>query len=160
MAKSKAKKGQLPVLDALIFVDTNIYLDFYRVRGRDAGLSVLAQLGNYLDRLIVTSQVEMEFMKNRQAAILEAYRAAIAIALTTSAGVYLWSRSSTLSAIIGISMVMSMVIAGLSGAAIPLALTKLRQDPAQSSSIVLTTVTDVSGFFSFLGIATMLLHTV
>ena len=84
----------------------------------------------------------------------------IAIALTTSAGVYLWSRSSTLSAIIGISMVMSMVIAGLAGAAIPLALTKLRQDPAQSSSIVLTTVTDVSGFFSFLGIATMLLHSV
>lgn len=84
----------------------------------------------------------------------------IAIALTTSAGVYLWSRSSTLSAIIGISMVISMVIAGLAGAAIPLALTKLRQDPAQSSSIVLTTVTDVSGFFSFLGIATMLLHSV
>lgn len=84
----------------------------------------------------------------------------IAVALTTCAGVYLWSRSSTLSAIIGISMVMSMVIAGLAGAAIPLALTKLRQDPAQSSSIVLTTVTDVSGFFSFLGIATMLLHSV
>ncbi len=84
----------------------------------------------------------------------------IAIALTTSGGVYLWSRSSALSAIIGISMVLSMVIAGLAGAAIPLALTKLRQDPAQSSSIVLTTVTDVSGFFSFLGIATMLLHSV
>ena len=60
--------------------------------------------------------------------------------------------------VIGISMVLSMVIAGLAGAAIPLALTKLRQDPAQSSSIVLTTVTDVAGFFSFLGIATLLLH--
>ena len=82
----------------------------------------------------------------------------IAIAATTSAAVYLWSRSTTLSAIIGISMVLSMVIAGLAGAAIPLALTKLRQDPAQSSSIVLTTVTDVAGFFSFLGIATLLLH--
>ena len=82
----------------------------------------------------------------------------IAIAATTSAAVFLWSRSTTLSAIIGISMVLSMVIAGLAGAAIPLALTKLRQDPAQSSSIVLTTVTDVAGFFSFLGIATLLLH--
>lgn len=78
----------------------------------------------------------------------------LVIAVTTCAGVYLWSRSGTLSAIIG----MSMVIAGLAGAAIPLALTKLRQDPAQSSSIVLTTVTDVAGFFSFLGIATLLLH--
>ncbi len=82
----------------------------------------------------------------------------IAIAATTSAAVFLWSRSTTLSAIIGISMVLSMVIAGLAGAAIPLALTKLRQDPAQSSSIVLTTVTDVAGFFSFLGIATLLLQ--
>ena len=82
----------------------------------------------------------------------------IAIAATTSAAVFVWSRSTTLSAIIGMSMVLSMVIAGLAGAAIPLALTKLRQDPAQSSSIVLTTVTDVAGFFSFLGIATLLLH--
>ena len=52
-------------------------------------------------------------------------------------------------------MVMSMAIAGLAGAAIPMLLTALRQDPAQSSSIILTTVTDVSGFFSFLGLATL-----
>jgi magnesium transporter len=51
-------------------------------------------------------------------------------------------------------MVLSMVIAGIFGAAIPLVLTAIKQDPAQSSSIVLTTVTDVAGFFSFLGIAT------
>jgi magnesium transporter len=49
-----------------------------------------------------------------------------------------------------------MTLAGLSGALIPMALTALRQDPAQSSSIILTTVTDVVGFFSFLGIATLL----
>jgi magnesium transporter len=53
-------------------------------------------------------------------------------------------------------MVLSMTIAGLAGAAIPMILTSLRQDPAQSSSIFLTTVTDVAGFFSFLGIATLL----
>jgi magnesium transporter len=46
--------------------------------------------------------------------------------------------------------------AGLSGAAIPMILTSLRQDPAQSSSIILTTITDVVGFFSFLGVATLL----
>ena len=50
----------------------------------------------------------------------------------------------------------NLVLAGLAGAAIPMVLTALRQDPAQSSSIVLTTVTDVAGFFSFLGIATLL----
>jgi magnesium transporter len=80
----------------------------------------------------------------------------VAVALTTSFFVYLWSRSIGLSLVIGTSMVASMVVAGLAGAGIPLLLTVLRQDPAQSSSIVLTTVTDVAGFFSFLGIATAL----
>lgn len=83
----------------------------------------------------------------------------IAVAFTTSVGVYLWSQSFGLSLVIGISMIISMVAAGLSGAVIPMILTALGQDPAQSSSIVLTTVTDVVGFFSFLGIATLLSST-
>jgi magnesium transporter len=49
-----------------------------------------------------------------------------------------------------------MIAAGFAGAVVPIVLTRLGQDPAQSSSIVLTTVTDVAGFFSFLGIATLL----
>jgi magnesium transporter len=80
----------------------------------------------------------------------------VAVALTTSLFVFLWSRSVGLALVIGSSMVVSMAIAGLAGAVIPILLTSLRQDPAQSSSIVLTTVTDVAGFFSFLGIATLL----
>ncbi|HVS66115.1 MAG TPA: magnesium transporter, partial [Thermoanaerobaculia bacterium] len=81
----------------------------------------------------------------------------VAVAATTSLAVYLWSRSPGLALVIGSSMVLSMTIAGFSGAAIPMILTSLRQDPAQSSSIFLTTVTDVAGFFSFLGIATLLM---
>lgn len=77
----------------------------------------------------------------------------IAVALTTCIGVYLWSRSWGLTMVIGISMIVSMCIAGLSGALIPIGLQALDQDPAQSSSIILTTVTDVVGFFSFLGLA-------
>jgi magnesium transporter len=80
----------------------------------------------------------------------------VAVALTTAAGVYVWSGSPGLALVIMLSMVISMIAAGLSGAIIPMILTGLRQDPAQSSSIILTTVTDVVGFFSFLGIATML----
>ena len=79
----------------------------------------------------------------------------IAVAATTALGVWLWSGSQGLAGVIAISMVVSMVIAGVFGAAIPLLLTAVGQDPAQSSSIVLTTVTDVTGFFSFLGIATL-----
>jgi magnesium transporter len=80
----------------------------------------------------------------------------LAVAATTAVAVYAWSRSAGLALVIGISMVISMTLAGLSGACIPMLLTALRQDPAQSSSIILTTITDVVGFFSFLGIATLL----
>ena len=80
----------------------------------------------------------------------------VVVALTTSLGVLVWSGSYGLGLIIATSMVLSMIIAGVAGAAIPILLTVLGQDPAQSSSIVLTTVTDITGFFSFLGIATLL----
>ena len=80
----------------------------------------------------------------------------LAVAATTALGVYLWSRSIGLVAVIGSAMVISMVIAGVAGALVPIVLRRFGQDPAQSSSIVLTTVTDVAGFFSFLGIATLL----
>ncbi|MCG6875200.1 MAG: magnesium transporter [Betaproteobacteria bacterium] len=80
----------------------------------------------------------------------------IAVAFTTALGVYFWSRSTGLVVVISTSMVISMVIAGIAGALVPIMLRRFGQDPAQSSSIVLTTVTDVAGFFSFLGIATLL----
>jgi magnesium transporter len=80
----------------------------------------------------------------------------LAVAGTTCIGVYWWSGSPGLTLVIGLSMLLSMTLAGLSGALIPMALTAARQDPAQASSIILTTVTDVVGFLSFLGIATVL----
>jgi magnesium transporter len=79
-----------------------------------------------------------------------------AIALTTGLGVLVWSRSYGLAFVISVAMVISMIAAGIAGALIPIGLTRIGQDPAQSSSIVLTTVTDVAGFVSFLGIATLL----
>jgi magnesium transporter len=53
-------------------------------------------------------------------------------------------------------MIGSMMIAAVSGASVPIVLTALKRDPATASSIILTTVTDVCGFFSFLGLATLL----
>jgi magnesium transporter len=80
----------------------------------------------------------------------------IAIALTTSLGVWIWSRSPGLVAIIAAAMVLSMSIACIAGALVPILLRRFGQDPATASSIFLTTVTDVCGFLSFLGIATLL----
>lgn len=80
----------------------------------------------------------------------------VAVALTTSIIVFFWASSFGLSIVIGISMILSMAIAGLSGALIPMILQSLGQDPASSSSIILTTITDIVGFLSFLGLATAL----
>ena len=80
----------------------------------------------------------------------------VAVAAVTAAGVWLWSGSPGLAGVIGSSMVIAMVAAGLSGVVIPVVLSSLGQDPAQSSSIILTTVTDVTGFFAFLGIASLM----
>ncbi len=80
----------------------------------------------------------------------------IAVAVTVAACVYLWNRSLGLALVIGVSMVLSMMLASIAGAAVPMLMTSLGQDPAQSSSIILTTITDCVGFASFLGIATLL----
>jgi magnesium transporter len=80
----------------------------------------------------------------------------LAIALVTSLGVYLWSRNAGLALVMFIAMVISMVAASAAGALIPIILVKLNRDPATASSIILTTVTDVVGFFTFLGLATLL----
>ncbi|MGA9251740.1 MAG: magnesium transporter [Roseobacter sp.] len=82
----------------------------------------------------------------------------VAIAATCGIGVFLWSQSIGLVAVIMSSMVLAMVAAGFAGALIPVVLTRLGQDPATSSSIILTTVTDIAGFFAFLGIATLLMQ--
>ena len=79
-----------------------------------------------------------------------------ALAVTCGAGVYLWSQSFGLALVIGVAMILSMLAAGISGAVVPILLTRAGQDPATASSIILTTVTDVAGFFSFLGTATLL----
>ena len=80
----------------------------------------------------------------------------VAISAVTSAGVWVWSQNAGLCAVIAISMVISMVLAAVSGAVIPILLAALGRDPTTASSIILTTVTDIVGFFSFLGLATVL----
>lgn len=76
-----------------------------------------------------------------------------AIGLVTSLGVYLWSQSFALSLLIGGSMIIALMIAGVSGILVPVILTLCRQDPAQSSSIILTTITDCTSFGIFLILA-------
>lgn len=69
----------------------------------------------------------------------------------------LWFHNPTLGGVIAMALVVNLLAAGTFGALIPLMLHKFNQDPAISSSIFLTTVTDVVGFFVFLGLAKVFL---
>ncbi len=66
--------------------------------------------------------------------------------------VQIWFNDVTLSLIISISMVLNMIVAGLFGILVPVTLKKMNIDPAIASSVFVTTITDVIGFLSFLGI--------
>ena len=80
----------------------------------------------------------------------------LAIAAVTAIGVFVWSQSLGLALVMLCAMLASMILASIAGAAIPIALSKLGHDPATAASIILTTATDVVGFLSFLGLATLL----
>ena len=75
--------------------------------------------------------------------------------IITAVIAWLWHGNPYLGLVIGLAMIVNLMAAGLAGAAIPLTMKSLGFDPAQSSSIILTTVTDIVGFFSFLGFATL-----
>jgi magnesium transporter len=68
-----------------------------------------------------------------------------------------WFQDLMLGIIIGLAMVLNLIVAGFAGTIIPLTLDKLKIDPALASGVILTTITDVFGFLSFLGLATLFL---
>ncbi len=80
------------------------------------------------------------------------------VAGVLSAGIaYLWQGNPYLGLVLFLAMVSTMAGAGLFGAAVPLALKALRQDPALGAGVIVTTFTDILGFFCFLGIGTLML---
>ena len=76
----------------------------------------------------------------------------VIFAIISSLIVQIWFNDQILSLIISISMILTMIVAGLFGILIPVTLKKLNIDPAISSSVFVTTITDVIGFVSFLGV--------
>jgi len=80
------------------------------------------------------------------------------VALVCSGGVWFWSGSIALALVIAASMWLCLVLSPLVGAAIPLLLHRVGLDPAQSSTIFLTTFTEIAGFGLFLGFAKLCLQ--
>jgi magnesium transporter len=78
-----------------------------------------------------------------------------AFAAITGVIAYAWFKVPGLGIVIGLAMVCNMIAAAMAGILIPLVIERFRFDPAVASGVFVTTVTDVVGFFSFLGIATL-----
>ena len=76
----------------------------------------------------------------------------VIFAIITAVIVQFWFKELNLSILIGISMILNMIVAGLFGILVPVSLKKLNIDPALASSVFVTTITDVIGFLSFLGL--------
>jgi magnesium transporter len=76
----------------------------------------------------------------------------IIFAIITAVIVQFWFKEINLSLLIGISMILNMIVAGLFGILVPVSLKKFNIDPALASSVFVTTITDVIGFLSLLGL--------
>jgi magnesium transporter len=70
-------------------------------------------------------------------------------------GTFLIYRNTDLALVIALAMIINNMVAGLAGVLIPIGLDRARVDPAVSSAVFVTMATDVMGFFSFLGLATL-----
>ena len=81
----------------------------------------------------------------------------IACGLVGAVVVFLFSGDRMLAGILAMAMVINMFVAATAGTVIPLALRAMKVDPALASAVFITTLTDVFGFFSFLGLATVML---
>ncbi|MBO9454132.1 magnesium transporter [Paracoccus sp. R12_1] len=81
----------------------------------------------------------------------------LAFAVVMGIVAYIWFEGVSLAAVIGIAMIVNLAVAALAGILIPLALEKAGADPALASGTFVTTVTDVVGFFAFLGLASAVL---
>ncbi len=129
-----------------------VFLPVVAGQGGNAGAQTLAVVMRGLVlREIPRGKIWRLILKETSVGILNG----VAIGLVTALVAWMWHGNAVLGVVIGLAMIVNLFAAGLSGAAIPLTMKTMGLDPAQSSSIVLTTVTDVVGFFSFLGFAVL-----
>ena len=127
-----------------------VYLPVVAGQGGNAGAQSLAVVMRGLVlREIPQDQVRQLLVKEGLIGVVNG----VVIGLVTAAIAWFWNGNPYLGLVIGLAMIVNLAVAGLAGAAIPTLMKRFGFDPAQSSSIVLTTVTDVVGFFAFLGFA-------
>jgi magnesium transporter len=82
----------------------------------------------------------------------------LAVAIVSAIGVYLWSDSTGLATLVAAAVLVSMVAAAVVGGLVPVVLRGLGRNPARASTLLLTTIADVVGVFTFLGFAALMLR--
>lgn len=110
-------------------------------------LVIRGQAQGHIDKSNVSWLLNREFVVGLSNGLLWAF----VIAVVT----YFWFNDANISAIIAAAITINLVVAVLSGAFLPILLKAMNIDPALAGSVILTTVTDVVGFLSFLGLATV-----
>ncbi|MGE0368089.1 MAG: magnesium transporter [Candidatus Dadabacteria bacterium] len=129
-----------------------VFLPIVAGQGGNAGAQSLAVVMRGLVMREIPKQDFLKlFWKEGKLGLLNG----ILIGIVTGAVAWIWQGSPTLGIVIGLAMIVNLVVAGLAGAMIPVGLKTIGFDPAQSSMIILTTVTDIVGFFAFLGLAAL-----
>ena len=122
--------------------------------GGNAGTQTLA----VVVRALATNQLTSA---NTGWMLLREFRIAIAngiaLGVVGALGSFIVLHNPQLSAVFGMALVINSLVAGLVGVLVPVTLDKAKIDPAVSSAVFVTTITDVMGFFSFLGLAALLL---
>lgn len=101
------------------------------------------------------ARANLKWLTNKEIAIGALNGVAWAVVVGVAA--YFWFHDVGVGIIIGIAIILNLLAAAISGIIIPLTLNRMGIDPALSGAVILTTVTDVVGFFSFLGLATLFL---
>ena len=122
--------------------------------GGNAGTQALAVAVRNLTERDLTSQTAWRAIRREGlAAILIGFIFALALAIIT----YIWFKDTQLALVAFIAMLINHIFAGLAGILVPLGLKRFGADPAVASSVFVTTVTDIVGFFAFLGFAVLIL---
>lgn len=136
--------GQLPILA--------VYLPVIAGQAGNAGAQSLAVvMRGLVMREIPTGRVMQLVFKEASIGMVNG----IMIGLITGGIALLWQGNPYLGLVVGLAMLTNLIIAGITGAAIPLIMKAVGLDPAQCSNIILTTFTDVMGFMALLGFAVL-----
>ncbi len=122
--------------------------------GGNAGTQALAVAVRALAERDLTSQTAWRAVKRES---LAAAIIGLIFAVVLAVIAYIWFKDPKLALVAFIAMIINHIFAGLAGILVPLGLKKVGADPAVASSVFVTTVTDIVGFFAFLGVAVLML---